>query len=341
MFIIERALNIFTLIYEIENQLRVNESQICINNISSSSNKHYELKNESDSQIPQRSSFVPNQLILNTALINAIKQNSLQEEKKVDERLKSGEPKNEKKKETNEKKTNRIPSFGVIESPNSSSANFEKLQNNSSSISSLSLSNIASPTNPNRNAQQNFVSALSSPNAVFIGSQVQQETKSNQQQKEMYSSSPRLVRVNNNLIDNTFNQQRVSNSGINIGGGPNLVSLNNKYNNTNVNGSNRRTVWPNSNLMANGGLGDPLSSPVSSKSRDALSQTKFEQVSNYPVRNQQINSEYQMAPKSSVARYIEQKGVEGFVSPMGFSPLASPTYRKNFSHGRSGNQNRG
>ncbi|KAH8741659.1 hypothetical protein FG386_003633 [Cryptosporidium ryanae] len=340
MFILERALNIFTLIYEIEHQLKASESQISINKFDSLSSINSELKNEINNNIP-KNSFVPNQLILNTALINAIKQNSVQEEKRSDERLESKDSKKEKRKETSEKKSSRIPSFGLIESPNSCSAKVEKPQQNGSySIPSLSFSNISSPTNLNGNSQNNFVSALSSPNAVFMGSQLQQEIKLNQQQKELHSSSPGFVRVNN-LIDNTFNQFKVPNQGANIGRGPNHASINNKYNNTNVNGSNRRTVWPNSNLMANGGLGDPLSSPVSLKSRDSRNQITHEQISNYPIGSHQVNSQYQMAPNPSVARYIEQTGVEKFGSPMGFSPLASPTYRKNFSQGKSGSQSRG
>ncbi|KAK9171486.1 hypothetical protein CmeUKMEL1_04230 [Cryptosporidium meleagridis] len=353
MFIIERALSIFTLIYEMEAKVSLNESRIPkigLENSVSSLNSALDSSNKRSSSY-FNTGFVPNQLVLNASLLNELRQepsdnksisrNNGDKPKKYDS--KSEISNNNKYSRKNSESKNFVSSSSRpqdnpqnVESEVASILEKRQIQ----SVPNLELSKIASPNASDaQTRQQSYVSS----NIPFYNkSQTNyksnfQEAKSNSKDRNIPASSPRFVRVNTNLVESSINSYRKQNI-TKSGAFPATSPQSKVYNNTNVQGTSWRTVWPNSNLMSNGGIGDALASLVSAKPINKFSPASPKQMFS-PTSCSQISSsaKYTVTPNPSVVRYIEQKSAEGLASPIGLSPLASPTYRKNVNQSRSSN----
>ncbi|KAH8582452.1 putative low complexity [Cryptosporidium sp. chipmunk genotype I] len=351
MFIIERALSIFTLIYEMEAKIGLNESRIPKIGLESSVSSLNPALDGSSKRSPScfNTGLIPNQLVLNASLLNELRQDPSSGSKSIPQNSGDKPNKYEGKSEySNYKQYSRknSESKNLARTSSNSQANARKLDFETASIfekvqiksvPNLELSKIVSPSASNIQARQNFVSSNSS---FYYQHQSKhkpniQEGKVDSKDRNILASSPRFVRVNTNLVDNSLNSHRIQN--IAKGAAFPATSLQPRvYNNTNVHGTSWRTVWPNSNLMSNGGMSDAIASPVSTKSMNKFSPASPQQMFS-PSSNSKINSnvKYTVTPNPSVVRYIEQKSVEGLASPTGFSPLASPTYRKNVSQSKS------
>lgn len=355
MFIIERALNIFTLIYEMEAKISLNEPRIPkigLENSVSSLNSALDGSNKRNS-LSFNTGFTPNQLVLNSSLLNELRQepssinknvpqNSVEKSKKYEGKSEVLNYKQYQRRNSESKNLVKSSSKSQIETCNlESETKNAPEKGQTQSIPNLELSKIASPNASSIQArQQNYVSSTSS----YSNNHSQTKRKLNTQEgqigskdKNIPASSPRFVRVNSNLVDNSLNSHRMQNIAKN-GAFPVTSPISRAYNNTNIQGTSWRTVWPNTNLMSNGGMGDALASPVSTKSIDKYSPSSPQQMFS-PTSYNQINSnvKYTVTPNPSLVRYIEQKSVEELVSPIGFSPLASPNYRKNVSQSKPNN----
>ncbi|OII74100.1 uncharacterized protein cubi_02902 [Cryptosporidium ubiquitum] len=353
MFIIERALNIFTLIYEMEAKISLNESRIPKIGLESSASSFNSALDSSTKRnsLSFNTGFIPNQLVLNSSLLSELRQESFSSSKNIPQNIEEPGKYEGKSEASNYKQYKRKSSESkdLVKSSSKFQANVQKLESEAvnilekgqaQSIPNLELSKIVSPDSSNIQVRkQNNVAATSS-----LNNHSQSKHKLNAQERQIESkdrniqaSSPRFVRVNSNLVDNSFNTHRMQN--IAKGGAfPAVSPISRVYNNTNIHGTSWRTVWPNSNLMSNGGMGDALASPVSAKSMNKFSPASPQQMFS-PTSYNQINSnvKYTVTPNPSVVRYIEQKSAEGLASPVGFSPLASPNYRKNVSQSKSNN----
>lgn len=348
MFIIERALNVFTLIYELEAKIRLNESSISRIGLDSQSSALSSVLVASTKKGPSfNTSFIPNQLILNASLLNELSQESSSSDKNAPQ---ISEEKSRKSEAVKQKLRQRKESKNVVEPPSEyHQANAPKMnpeticsqgKGQPQNIPNLELSKISSPNTPNITAEQQKYSSSMSSLSNYSQSQynsTSQRGQTGSKYKNIPTSSPRFVRVNNNIVINLSSSHRMRDS---AGGGAFSAAspASPVYNNTSVQGAAWRTVWPNSNIMSNGGIGDALASPVSAKSVNRFGASSPQQMCS-PKSYNQVNSSarYTVMPNPSVARYIEHKSVEGLGSPIGFSPLASPTYRKNVSRGRADN----
>ncbi|KAJ1611245.1 hypothetical protein OJ253_941 [Cryptosporidium canis] len=348
MFIIERAVNIFTLIYELEANIVLKESGISRIGLDNQTTNISSVIDSSVKVNPTfRAGFIPNQLILNASLINELSQESSSGDKNVaqsnEERLRKSEVKPEgpdhkqyKRRETERKDTAK-PSELQTETQVTYEALRPSEKGQSQNIPNLELSRIDSPdTLSTQQIQQKHSSSAS------FSSHYQSQHKSSvhgqtgSKDRNMPASSPRFVRINNNLVDNSFNSHRMQDP---VRGMPSVASpAPLVYNNTNIQGVSCRNIRPNSNIVPNGGMGEVLASPISSKPQNMLGASSPQQMQS-PISYSQANSNsrYTITPNPSVVRYIEQKSAEGLASPIGFSPLASPTYRKNISQGRANN----
>ncbi|TRY50333.1 Uncharacterized protein CTYZ_00000828 [Cryptosporidium tyzzeri] len=352
MFIIERALSIFTLIYEMEAKVGLDESRIPKIGLEGSAPSLNSALDSSNKRTPYfNTGFIPNQLVLNASLLNELRQEPCGN--KSISQINGDKPKKyDGKSETsnNNKYSRKNSESKNLASPSSKSQDnsrnveseaasiMEKVQ--IQSVPNLELSKIASPNVSNaQTRQQNYVSSNSSFNNKSQSNYKPnfQEIKTSSKNKNIPASSPRFVKVNTNLVESSINSYRVQNI-VKSGAFPATSPQSRVYNNTNVQGTSWRTVWPNSNLMSNGGIGDALASPVSTKSINKFSPASPQQMFS-PTSYSQISSsaKYTVTPNPSVVRYIEQKSAEGLASPIGFSPLASPTYRKNVQQSRSNN----
>ncbi|KAJ1613590.1 hypothetical protein OIY81_904 [Cryptosporidium canis] len=338
MFIIERALNIFTLIYELEASIALKESGISRIGLD---NQPTNISSVIDSSVKVnpafRAGFIPNQLILNASLINELSQESSSGDKNVaqsnEKRLRKSEVKPEdsdhkqyRRRET-EKKDTAKPSEALRPSEKGQPQN----------IPNLELSRIDSPdTLSTQQSQQKHSSSSSFNSHPQPQHKSSVQGQSGSKDRSMPASSPRFVRINNNLVDNSFNSHRMQDP---VRGMPSVASpVPLVYNNTNIQGVSWRNIWSNSNIAPNGGMGEVLASPLSSRPQNMLGASSPQQMQSPKSYSQaNSNSRYTITPNPSVVRYIEQKSAEGLASPIGFSPLASPTYRKNISQGRANN----
>ncbi|KAL3127020.1 hypothetical protein CHM_7g2270 [Cryptosporidium hominis] len=354
MFIIERALSIFTLIYEMEAKVGLDESRIPKIGLEGSVSSLNSVLDSSNKRSPSyfNTGFIPNQLVLNASLLNELRQEP-SGNKSISQingdKLKKYDGQSEIS-HNNKYSRKNSESKNLASSSSKSQDNSRNVESEAASIvekgqiqsvPNLELSKIASPNVSNvQTRQQNYVSSNSS--SFYNKSQSNyksnfQEVKTSSKDKNIPASSPRFVRVNTNLVESSINSYRIQNIA-KSGAFPATSPQSRVYNNTNVQGTSWRTVWPNSNLMSNGGIGDALASPVSTKSINKFSPASPQKMFS-PTSCNQISSsaKYTVTPNPSVVRYIEQRSAEGLASPIGFSPLASPTYRKNVPQSRSNN----
>ncbi|KAF7459050.1 putative low complexity protein [Cryptosporidium felis] len=345
MFILERALNIFTLIYEMEAHIKMKDShfpKMRLENPVSGIERTFEGSVINNS--PINISLIPNQLILNPLLLNELNQQVPIEKasiKRVENNLTQSHESFDNRSKLNQSQIDEDKN--LIEKPFITNINSKLKEDNTESITKnvpkvtdLGPSKFSSPSPSNiQKPQQNNISVFSSPSNVAPKYQAMDRDKLvNTRDRNISGSSPRFVRVNSNLVDNTFNSQKMAIK--NIDGVSPTASSRVMIYNTNVQPQTWRTVWPSSNIV-NGGVRE---TPISSTQSKAVNNARVssEQLQS-PIGSGKMssNAKYTVTPNPSVVRYIEKNSVDGFTSPVGFSPLASPTYRKNVSQGKSGN----